>query len=388
MMRFTKITLAVLVFLLVFTGIYATGVQEDTGSGDMDSDPMPFKGQTLTVSMWGYNMDLLEKNIITPFEEKYGVTVVTETGNNSDRFTKMVARKANPLVDVALFAGSWSYKAIEEGIIQPYNPTLIPNLDKIMDTARDPLGGNYAVGYTIQHLGLFYRTDKVAPISSWKDLSRDDLKGLLSIPTITTTYGPPLVHMLSKAWSGDFDNTEAGWDKIEELAPSLVTAYSRSSELNTLIAQEEVYAAPYSSFAWGNIVKTGLPVKSVIPEEGLIGSFSMISIAAGTGNEELAHLYIDHLLSYDVQMAEAMDLVDSPVRTDIELPPEIASNLTYGEELIGNLHFFSHKKLAEVQENDRNCHFYFMTILGQKIGFLPQSTEYCQPIDCVYSTFC
>ena len=333
-----------LTFTLAFTSFYLTGIME------AEADSMPYKGQTLTVSMWGYNMDLLEKNVITPFEEKHGVTIVAETGNNSDRFTKMVARKANPLVDVALFAGSWSYKAIEEGIIQPYNPELITNLEAIMSEARDPLGGNYAIGYTIQHLGLFYRSDKVAPITSWKDLSRDDLKGVLTIPGITTTYGPQLIYMLSKAWSGDFQNTDAGWAKIEELAPSLVTAYSRSSELNTLIAQEEVYAAPYASFAWGNILKSGFPVVKVIPEEGLIGSFSMVSVAAGTKNEELAHMYIDHLLSYEVQKAEAMDLVDSPARSDVELPEEIGSKLTYGEELLKSLNFFSHKEMAAVQE--------------------------------------
>ncbi len=317
---------------------------------DAEAESMPYKGQTLTVSMWGYNMDLLEKNVIKPFEEKHGVTIVTETGNNSDRFTKMVARKANPLVDVALFAGSWAYKAVEEGIIQPYKPELLSNLDAIMPIARNPLGGHYAIGYTIQHLGLFYRTDQVEPITSWKDLSRDDLKGVLTIPGITTTYGPQLIYMLSKAWSGDFKDTDTGWAKVEELAPSLVTAYSRSSELNTLISQEEVYAAPYASFAWGNIVKTGLPVESVIPEEGLIGSFSMVSVAAGTKNEELAHLYLDHLLSFDVQKAEAMDLVDSPVRPDVELPEEIGSKLTYGEELLNSLNFFSHEEIAAVQD--------------------------------------
>lgn len=311
---------------------------------------MPYKGQTLTVSMWGYNMDLIEANVIKPFEEKHGVDVITETGNNSDRFTKMVARKGNPLVDVALFAGAWAYKAVQEGIVKPYNPALLTNLPALMESARDPLGGRYAIGYTIQHLGLFYRTDKVAAISSWKDLSRDDLKGVLSIPGITTTYGPSIIYMLSKAWAGDFDATDVGWQKLEELVPSLLTAYNRSSELNTLVAQEEVYAAPYASFAWGTIVESGLPVKSVIPEEGLVGSFSMVSIGAGTKNDALAHLYVDHLLSYEVQLAEAMDLIDSPARTDITLPADIAEKLTYGEELISSLHFFSHKAMAEAEE--------------------------------------
>jgi len=335
--------------------IFATGIVFMVSAGPSKEaappdEEMPFRGKTLTVSMWGFNMDLLEKNVIKPFEQKYGVEVVTEVGNNSDRFTKMVARKSNPIVDVALFAGAYAYKAVEEGLLKPYDPTKLHNLDKIIEPARDPLGGRYAIGYTIQHLGLCYRSDKVSPIKSWKDLSNPDLKGFLSIPHLNTTYGPTIIYMLSKAWGGSFDATDIGWAKLKELSSSIVTAYNNSSQLQTLLQQEEVYAAPYTSFSWGNISAIGLPIVSIIPEEGLVGSFSMISIAAGTKNEELAHLYIDHLLSYDVQLAEAMDLVDSPIRTDIKLPPEVAGKLTYGDELIKNLHFFSQKEMAAVEE--------------------------------------
>lgn len=347
MKKTLTLLLVVCLLLSATAAAFAQGAKETSAPA---VDDMPYKGQTLTVSMWGYNMDLLEKNIIKPFEEKYGVKVVTEAGNNSDRFTKMVARKNNPLVDVALFAGAWAYKAKEAGIIKPFDPARISNLSALMPAAKDPLGDNYAIGYTIQHLGLFYRTDKVAPITSWKDLTRDDLKGVLTIPGITTTYGPSIIYMLSKAWAGDYAATDAGWEKVAELAPNLVTAYNSSSVLNTLISQEEVYAAPYTSFSWGTIVGSGLPVANVIPEEGLVGSFSMVSLGAGTKHEDLAHLYIDHLLSYEVQMAEAMDLVDSPARTDIVLPPEVGSKLTYGEELISNLHFFDEKEMAENQE--------------------------------------
>jgi putative spermidine/putrescine transport system substrate-binding protein len=342
--RTVLVFVLILVAFLCLQPIFAQGGKETAASADM-----PYKGQTLTVSMWGYNMDLLVKNVLKPFEDKHGVKIVTETGNNSDRFTKLAARKDNPIVDVAYFAGTWAYEAMKQGLIQPYDPAKIPNLANIIEPAKDPLGGRYAIGYTIQHLGIFYRTDKVAQIKSWKDLSRAELKGFLSIPGITTTYGPAIVYMMSKAWGGDFENTEVGWQKIAELAPSLVTAYNNSSELNALIIQEEVYAAPYTSFSWGNIKASGLPVAQVIPEEGLVGSFSVASVVKGTKNVDLAHLFIDHLLSYEVQLAEAMDLVDSPVHTGVTLPPEVAENLTYGEELISKLHFFDEGKTAALQ---------------------------------------
>ena len=156
--------------------------------------------------------------------------------------------------------------------------------------------------------------------------------------------------MLAKAWTGDFYNRDAGWEKLAELEPSVITAYSRSSELNTLVLQEEVYAAPYASLAWGGLKNSALDVKSVIPEEGLVGAYSMLSLGAGTQKDELAHLYIDHLLSYDVQLSEAMDLVDSPVRNDVVVPPEVGENLTYGDDLIAQLNFFSQEEMAANQE--------------------------------------
>ncbi len=319
------------------------------GSNESVSVDRPYEGKTLTVSMWGYNMDILEKNIITPFEEKYGCEIVVETGNNSDRLTKMVARKGNPVIDVALFAGSHTFKAKEEGVIKPYDPTLLTNLDQIMDKARDPIGGQYGVGYSLSNLGLFYRTDKCDEVTSWKDLLNPKYAGTVSIPTITTTYGPAFIYMLTKAYTGDFNDTEVGWQKLEELAPNLVTAYGRSSQLNTLISQEEVYIAPFSSFAWGSIDASGLDVAKVIPVEGLPGTFSVASVGAGTKNEVLANEFINWLLSYDVQLNEALDQVDSPVRTDIELPAEIAANLAYGDELVNSLYFFDEAEIAANQ---------------------------------------
>jgi putative spermidine/putrescine transport system substrate-binding protein len=343
-----RVMLFLIVLATVSMVLSAQGAKESSAPSTDASNP--YEGQTLNLSWWGYNMDLLDKNVVKPFEDAYGVKIVSETGNNSDRLTKMVARKDNPIIDVAFFAGAWAYKAMQEGVIKPYDPAKLTNLSALMEQARDPLGGNYAIGYTIQHLGLFYRPDKVDKITTWRDLSRDDLMGYLSIPGITTTYGPSIIYMLSKAWGGDYEDTEIGWKKIEELAPNLVTVYNVSSQLNTLIAQEEVYAAPYTSFSWGNIMNSGLEVANVIPEEGLVGSFSVVSVGAGTEKDDLVHLFIDHLLSYDVQMAEAMDMVDSPARTDIVLPPEIGDNLTYGEELISKLHFFSEKEMADNQK--------------------------------------
>ncbi|MCL2231955.1 MAG: polyamine ABC transporter substrate-binding protein [Treponema sp.] len=309
------------------------------------------RGQTLSISHWGFNMDLLERNLIIPFEERYGVTVVMETGNNADRLTRLAARRNNPNVDVVFFASNFAFQAMNEGLLAPYDPAKIPNLARIIPAAVDPLGGRYAIGFAVTHMGLFHRTDRTAPITSWRDLFRPELYNQISIPGIHTTFGPGVIYMLSKAFGSGFHDTETGWSVLAELAPRLKTAYNNAAELNSLITQEEVYAAPFSSFAWGQIEATGHPVASVIPEEGLVGTYNVVSIVNGSPNVELAHAFINFLLSQEVQLAQAMDLVDSPVNLDVRLPAHIGSRLTYGEELINSLFFHDE---AEVDRNRAN----------------------------------
>ena len=63
----------------------------------------------------------------------------------------------------------------------------------------------------------------------------------------------------------------------------------------------------------------------------------MLNIVKDCENKELAEAFIDFYLSHDVQLAEALDGVDAPVRPDVELTAEQSANFTYGEEMISNL---------------------------------------------------
>jgi len=339
-------------FIIIFSIVsaFASGAKEQpkgaAGQGDAS-----FKGKTLTISSWGFNQDLINKNLTKPFEEKYGVKVVYETGNNSDRLTKLAARKDNPNVDVAQFAGTHTYIAIKQGLLQPYDPAKIQNLKDLYDWAKDPLGGNYCVGYAISSIALMYRTDKVkTPITSWADIFRPELKGYVTIPDITTTFGPATIVLLAKAFGGSQDDVEPAWKVLSESSKNFVTVYRRSPELNSLVQQGEVWAAPYSSFTWVNLVATKAPLKSVVPKEGLVGSQSIVSIVKGSKNVELAHKYIDFIISHDVQKAQALELVDSPTNKTVQVPADVADKLTYGPEVTGALVFLDEAKLAQAQE--------------------------------------
>ncbi|MEN3009253.1 ABC transporter substrate-binding protein [Pseudothermotoga sp.] len=306
--------------------------------------------QKLNVSTWGFNLDLLDKNITKPFFEKYGIQIERELGNNSVRLSKLITQKDNPVIDVVHFADYFAMLAVKNGLLQPIDVSKLSNYKDIYDFAKDPIGGNYAIGYTVYSMGIVYRTDKIKRvITSWKDFWSKDVAGHISLPDITTTQGPVMMMHFNKIFAGNAYDPElkAAFQKVAELKKNVVTFYKTSSELINLFKMGEVWMAPVTRFSWGQFLETGLPLAWVVPEEGMLGFTNVLCIVKGAKNLDGAYKYIDFLISYEVQLAEAMDLVDSPVNVKVKVPPEIAEKLTYGEEHIKSLVFYDIKFIVE-----------------------------------------
>ncbi|MCA9884410.1 MAG: ABC transporter substrate-binding protein [Anaerolineae bacterium] len=308
--------------------------------------------RTLVVSTFGFNQDLIDKNVTEPFEEMYDVDVIYESGNNAERLTRLEAMGENTEVDVVHFAGAYAMRAKQLDLLQEIDVEALENYDELYEFAQDPLGDNMGIGYAINSHALAYRPDMIEePITSWADLLREDVAGFVSIPEMSTTFGPANIIMMAAAMGGDPtdpEDWELGWEVMPELAGQLVTTYTRSADLVALYQQEEVWVSPYSSFARGNLMETGVELEFVIPEEGAVGDPIVVSIVKGTENEDLALAYIDFLISAEVQEAEALDLVDSPTNMTVEVPEDIAPLLTYGEDLIDSLIFMDQAALNEL----------------------------------------
>ena len=51
--------------------LFAAGGQEEApAASGAEENAMPYKGQTLTVSMWGYNMDKIEANVSSSLSKR------------------------------------------------------------------------------------------------------------------------------------------------------------------------------------------------------------------------------------------------------------------------------------------------------------------------------
>lgn len=285
----------------------------------------------LVISTWGLNEDVLKETVFEPFEEEYGVEIVLEVGNNSERLTKM-KNNPNSQIDITYLAESFAEQGIEAGIFEELDYSKIPNAEKLNSKAQATVERGFGPAYTLNSIGIVVDPSAGIEINSWEDLWKHELVNKIAIPDITTTNGPAIVEIAAEKAGVDVqtDNGEAAFKELEALKPNIVKTYSKSSDLANMFASGEIVAAIAADFAYGNIAKAKPEVTYVVPESGTYLNFNTININKNSKNKELAYEFINYALSTEVQERTAKALSESPVNTEVELTEEETTNLTYG----------------------------------------------------------
>lgn len=300
--------------------------------------------ETFTISWWGYNGEKLQANIVEPFQELCGCEVVFETGNNADRLGKLQARGGKG-VDVIYLTDSYSQLGIEAGTFQEIDRSRIPNIESLYDLAQDPQGG-YGPAYAVGRAGIVYNSETVEPITSWDDLWREDLKGAVTLPGITTTAGPMIVVQAGKHAGVDaYEDADAAFESVEALAPNSVKNYNTGSEMVNLISTGEASVAVAQDFTLASLQEAVPTMTWATLEDGDIATLNTINIPTGAENVDLAYEFINFVLSKEVQQLNAEQGVDAPVNTEVVLTPEQASIWTYGAEAIAKLNRMDYAKM-------------------------------------------
>ena len=127
--------------------------------------------ETLVVNSFGGEyQELFEKNIIEPFEKKFGVKVIHDaTGTSSQDYAKIRASKGAPGFDVAAaLSPPEVILGAKEGLLEKITDKEVPNLKYTWEKARQTLPP-VTVIHTLQFDSLLYNKDKVEKPDSWAD---------------------------------------------------------------------------------------------------------------------------------------------------------------------------------------------------------------------------
>ena len=309
----------------------------------------PYAGQKLVVSNFAFNGELLQKNIYDPFMEMTGCEIVVDAAGNAQRVTKIT--EAPQDYDVVVIGDMFVKQLMDAGCIDTVDASKLTNLEGIYEAARAPMGTEYGPAYTFNRLGIVYDSAYCnVEIKSFADLWNPELEDSIAIPDMTATTGPMFYFATAETFGlvpGVDD--EAIFAKLAELKPNVVNTYTSANNTITMLNQGEISVAVLLDYSYTTAKNANPDYVWVDPAEGSFASYNMINLIAGSDVKDLATEFINYYISHDVQLAEALDGVDSPVRTDVELTAEQSGNFTYGAEMVSGLKFVDWNTITENQ---------------------------------------
>ncbi len=333
----------IIALLMVFTLALAGCGSNDTPSNADTSDQATDNGtsgetttdteetSTLIISTFGLSEDVSEDEIYKPFEDTFNADIVTETGNSSERYTKLAADSQSS-IDVIELSQAKSAEGVEAELFEAIDPSKIENYDNLIDSAKALVDSGAGVPYTMNSLVIVYDPEKVDAIESYDDLWSADLAGQISIPEITTTFGPSMVYIAADHAGVDVatDDGAAAFTALEALKANILKTYSKSSDLANMFTSGEISAAVVGDYAVPILKGANENLVFVTPD-GAYGNFNTININKNTENLDLAYDYINYRISPELQTIAAGSLNNAPTNKLVELSEEQAAVMPYGD---------------------------------------------------------
>ena len=97
------------------------------------------------------------------------------------------------------------------------------------------------------------------------------------------------------------------------------------------------------------LMKEGYDVKFCQPSEGSIAMTSLAGISKGSTNKELAYIFLDILLSPEVQKAYAENNYYAPSNSKTQIDEELQGYMPYGQEQVSALVYMDSAALEPVK---------------------------------------
>ncbi|WP_431283299.1 extracellular solute-binding protein [Humitalea sp. 24SJ18S-53] len=291
------------------------------------------RGDELTVGIWGGMQERIVREFcVAPLEQQYGVKINFVLGGTPERRARAYAERGRPSFDLVYLNIFESRQAVKDGVTQEVNNN-VPNAANLYPVAR--LGG---YGVAINPVTIVYDRRKVAaPMTSWRDFWRDDLKGKVIWPSYPGAQGTAALLMAAKIFGGSETNIDPAFTNIAALKP--FAAIQGSQDQLYAMFDQEVGAASveFGSFTRQYAETRNPNIVIADPTEGQALATNVACITVGTQKQALAEAWVNLHLAPACQRAYAERIYYSPTVNNVDLPPDLAAKLVIGQEAVGKL---------------------------------------------------
>lgn len=292
-------------------GLVAAGCGGSSDDGAADGDK-PFAGQTLTVMNyqgWGSDRDYAVKT----FEEATGATVKQVDISGQDEIKQILRTGGVGEIDAVEVNTSFLMQLVAADQVVPLDEDKIPNLEQIDPAflAADGIskdGKLYGAPFIWGTTGLVYNPEKIetAP-TSWAALWDPAYRGKVAFRD-----SAPNAVFFAAAYLGEPDplnpsDMDAVEGALRDLVPQIATYWSSSDDFDRPYITGAVTIGNYWDTNAAILDIDGHAIEYVVPEEGVYGWLDEWAVVKDAPNPDLAHAWIDWMLSEDFQSDWAND---------------------------------------------------------------------------------
>lgn len=238
------------------TGLIATAAMASIGlllGGCAGGSPSPGDPSdpeetvdTLRVATWGGSWSAaVQETVGAAFEAETGIKVEYIDANPGDSYAKIIAaRGGDPGFDVATFNDVYTAQLAEQGLIQTFEISEIPNADLAYEEAIIAPGTIPALNSSklaLAYIPSALEEAGVGTPDSWEVLWDPALAGRVGVPDAGTSAALGTIVMANLLQGNDdWSNLEPGYEKLSEL--DIAQVYTSSSTVEQQAQSGDVWA--------------------------------------------------------------------------------------------------------------------------------------------------
>jgi putative spermidine/putrescine transport system substrate-binding protein len=301
-----------------------------TGAVAATSIAMPFvmrsalaqQGQVVFAGLGGSTQRIFEESIIPKFTQATGYTIQYVPTTPNAMVAKLRVQRGASGTDVIQLAGSATYGAIDDGLLQKIDQSQIPNATRIdPKIAREPQIIPFSVSgmCIIYQKPLFAKNGWAAP-ADWLDLWDPKYAGHTGAYGMDGTGGTALLLQVAKQLSGDYTKLDPAFAKFRELRKTIYQFFDSAGAWETAWQQGDVWLAVNSYTRGLQFTQAKMPVGVVFPKSGIPSYDVNMGIVANAPNTKGAHAWINFLLNPEIQSIIIEKIGYAPSTLGVKVP--------------------------------------------------------------------
>lgn len=286
----------------------------------------------VTVTAFGGSWEqAFRKCYVEPHTARTGQSVEVIIGGPPQWVSQIAANPAKPPIDVLVNLMDMASVATKQGLVEPLDKALVPNLTKVPESFVEPLKG---FGTVINYgaAGLAYNSEKIKePPKTWKAFFQGAIDGdyVAALPGINLSSTAPtaLLWNIVNLYGANIDDEATLFAELKKLKDSgNVVFYNDINQFLTLIQSGEADIGPYwDGRAWAAHDSTIPTLRFYYPEEGGVISPSVIQKVKNGSDKGWD--FIETLLAAENQSCFANTIGYAVVNGDAKYDDKLAARL-------------------------------------------------------------